>query len=567
MTHTDKARAYVDDVLSGRIDACRWIRLACQRHVNDLATGKYFYDEVRANRACKFKELFPHTKGKWSAKRQRFILEPWQCFATCSIFGWIDPVTELRRFRKVYYCVPRKNGKSIDAAATGDYMFLADREAGPEVYSGATSEKQAFEIFRPAKQMVERTPAVKRKYGVFIGSKVMTASESGGRFEVVIGKPGDGSSPSCGLVDEYHEHDTDALVDTMVTGMGAREQPLLFIATTAGSNLAGPCRLFQDDCEHMLDGSMPDETLFALIYGIDQKAYAWHGKQVPADDWTTEAALRKANPNYGISVSEEFLKDQQSQAIRSNRKQNVFLTKHLNVWVNASSSWMNMVAWGKCADAPAIDTMIGSACYVGLDLSSKSDVTARAKVFKRLINGKEHYYAYLDSYLPSARIEDPAAQHYQSWAYDGRLHVTPGAAIDMDMILDETFADITKFKARELAFDNFEATHLSQTLAKRAGSRCAIIDFQQTVKSMSGSMKFLEALVNDGRFHHDDNPIFTWMISNVVCREDVRGNIYPRKVDPNSQLKIDGVVATIMALDRAMLGAANTSIYQSRGVR
>lgn len=565
MTHTEKARTYVDDVLSGRIDVCRWIRLACQRHVDDLAAGKYFYDEARANRACKFKELFCHVKGKWSAKRQKFILEPWQCFVTCSVFGWIDPVTELRRFRKVYECVPRKNGKSIDAGATGDYMFLADHEAGPEVYSGATSEKQAFEIFRSAKQMIERTPAVKRKYGVFVGVKVMTSSENGGRFEVVIGKPGDGSSPSCGLIDEYHEHDTDSLVDTMITGMGAREQPLLYIVTTAGSNLAGPCRMFQDDCERMLEGSKPDETLFAIIYTIDQKAYVWNGKQVPADDWTTEAALRKANPNYGISVMEDFLKTQQSEAIRSNRKQNIFLTKHLNVWVNASSSWMNMVAWGKCADAPPLTELAGVTCYAGLDLSSKSDITARVKVFKRVINSKEHYYGYLDSYLPSSKADDPAFQHYQSWAHDGLLKTTPGAAIDMDVILDETAADITKYKIKELAFDKWGATHLAQSLAKR--TPCQVVEFEQQVRTMSDPMKHLEALVNDGRFHHDNNPIFTWMISNVVCHEDAKGNIYPRKVDPNSPLKIDGVVACIMALSRAMLGASNESIYETRGVR
>lgn len=551
MTYSERANRYAADVLSGSVVACKWVRLACVRHKKDIAAGVYLFDPERADRACKFIELFPHTKGKWAAKRQGIKLEDWQCFSICSIFGWLNCETGQRRFRKAYFCVPRKNGKSIIAGGIGNYMFLADGEFGPEVYSGAVTEKQAFEVFRPAKQMIDRTPAIKERFGVFCGAKGMSRSDNGARFEVVIGNPGDGASPSCGIVDEYHEHPTDSLVDTFVTGMGAREQPLLLIITTAGSNIAGPCRMFQADVEKILEGSAVDEETFGVIYSIDE-----------GDDWTGEEALRKANPNYDISVFGSFLKAQQAAAIRYSGKQNIFKTKHLNIWVNAAVSWMNMEKWNKLADAPPETEMKGQACWICVDLASKIDIAARVKVFRKSVSGVDHYYGYCTSYLPEERAEDPECQHYQSWMHDGHLLTTPGNAIDYETIQNDTVADIKLFKARELGFDPWNAAQFAQNIAKE---RVTCVEIPQQVRYLSEPMKEIESLVADGRFHHDGNPVFTWMMSNVICHTDNKENIFPRKERPES--KIDGAVALIMAMSRALLGNSNSSIYSQRGLR
>ena len=211
-----KAEKYARDVVAGKIIACKWVILACQRHLDDKKASRskdcpYKFDPAKAEKIAKFIQLLPHTKGKWAQDRLLITLEPWQLFSICIPFGWIHKKTKLRRYSRVIIFVPRKNGKSIIAAGIGLYMFVADGEFGAEVYSGATTEKQAWEVFRPAKQMVDRTPQMKDWYGIESNASNMNVSRDGSRFEPIIGTPGDGSSPSCALVDEYHEHKDSTL--------------------------------------------------------------------------------------------------------------------------------------------------------------------------------------------------------------------------------------------------------------------------------------------------------------------------------------------------------------------
>ncbi|HEY9815491.1 MAG TPA: terminase large subunit, partial [Candidatus Obscuribacterales bacterium] len=336
----ERANKYCRDVVGGSIPACKWIRLACQRHLDDLAKSKrsevypYYFDHQAAERACKFIQAFPHTKGKWAAKGDSLILEPWQLFFICSLFGWKRTKDKMRRFRRAELWVPRKNGKSILAAGIGLYMLAADGEYGAEVYSGATTEKQAWEVFRPAKIMANRVGDFKSYFGVEVNASNISILENGSRFEPVIGKPGDGSSPHCAIIDEYHEHQTDELLDTMETGMGAREQPLLLMITTAGDNLAGPCYQMQLDAQKMLEGIYEDDQTLALIYTVDAD-----------DDWTSIDTIRKANPNYGVSVNDDFLEAKLAEAKNNSRKQSTFQTKHLNIWVGSREAYFNVQRW------------------------------------------------------------------------------------------------------------------------------------------------------------------------------------------------------------------------------
>lgn len=554
-THVEKASEYIKGVIAGDILACNYVRLACQRHLDNLkeskkATYPYRFDEAKAARVCKFIELLPHTKGKWALQRELIVLQPWQCFLLCVLFGWVHKKTGLRRFRKAYIEIPRKNGKSIKAAGVGLYMFAADGEHGAEVYAGATSEKQAWEVFRPAKQMAERTPDFLEAYGVAANASNLNIVGNGSRFEPVIGKPGDGASPSCAIVDEYHEHPDDTLVDTMATGMGAREQPLLFEVTTAGSDIAGPCYAQRLDAIRMLEGSVAADDLFACIWTLDE-----------GDDWTTEAALRKANPNYDVSVSGEWLKAEQRNAINSSRKQNTFKTKHLNAWVTARAAWMNMEQWNACADAPPIAWMKGEPLYVGLDLSSKLDITAVGRVFRREIEGVPHFYAYIRPYLPEAVAEEPEKQHYQGWVHDGHLTATEGDIIDYDHIEQDIREDDAEFNIVEVGFDPWGATQVCNNLAKD-GITC--VEVPQRVQHLSEPMKMIEAYVKSGQFHHDGNPVLNWAMSNLTVKPDRNENIFPGKDRPES--KIDPAVAVIIAMSRALQGA-EMSVYESRGVR
>jgi phage terminase large subunit-like protein len=466
-------------------------------------------------------------------------LQPWQVFIVASIFGWVHKETGLRRFREAYVCVPRKNGKSPLAAGIALYMLAADGEHGAEVYCGATTQQQAWEVFRPAKTMAEQFPQLTSSFGIDVGARALTVPATASRFLPVIGKPGDGASPSCGIADEYHEADTADLYDTLKTGMVGRDHPLLLVITTAGFNTASPCYSLQLEAQKVLEGALENERLFAVIYTIDAE-----------DDWSSEEALRKANPNYGISVDADTLRHDQKIALSNPAKASVFRTKHLCEWMNAAVGWMNMRSWNKVADDQLKpEDFTGCDCFLGLDLSSKIDIAAKLLLFRKEHEGKDHYYAFPTLYLPEERALAPEYQHYQKWVAEGHLVATDGTAIDYSRIEADILADIQKFHPRELAFDPWNATDITQRL--NAKTSIALAEIPQNVRNLSNPMKELEALVLSGRFHHTANPVFTWMASNVVARVDANGNVFPRKETTDN--KIDGIVATLDALARALV--------------
>jgi phage terminase large subunit-like protein len=558
-THAAIANQYARDVSSGRISVCKWVKLSCQRHLDDLARAKdgwnYVFDEAKANNVCEFIEALPHTKGDWAARGERLVLGPWQIFIVCVLFGWLKRESRTRRFSIAYITVPRKNGKSALAAAIGMYMFCADGEFAAEVYSGATSEKQAWEVFRPARDMAARTPDLAAAFGITVGKQTLFIQSNGSRFEPVIGRPGDGASVHCGIVDEYHEHDTDDLYDTLRTGMAARRQPLMLVITTAGDNMAGPCKLLEGDVQKVLDGSDEREELFGIIYTIDQ-----------TDLWTSEEALLKCNPNYGVSVFGDFLKTEQNNAITNPRKQGIFKTKHENVWVGAVNAYFNVQLWNELAD-PSLnpDEFRGLVCVASVDLSTKKDIAARVIVFKKQIDTKDHYYVFGRFYLPEKRAMLPEFQHFQGWAATGKLRVTPGERIDYGIIERETVEDVRRFLVRELCYDPWNAEKFAQDVEKQ--TRAKAIEIPQTAHFLSDPMKQLEAAIAERRIHHEGNPAFAWAIGNVVAKEDAKGEVFPRKERADNL--IDPAVCLITAFRRALVIPSKPpgSIYSSRGIR
>jgi phage terminase large subunit-like protein len=541
MTPSEIAKAYATDVDEGRIASSKYVRLACRRFLDNLDRQlrddwPYRFDDAKADRACGFMQLMPHTKGKWAAKKERLVLQPWQCFIECNLFGWVHKGTDKRRFRESYEEIGRKNGKSLRLAARGLYLFCADGEAGAEVYSGATTEKQAYEVFRPAWQMVHKLRDLRERYGIEQAGNSknpgpLYVTEDMSKFETLIGKPGDGASPHAALVDEYHEHDTDHMVDAMQTGMGAREQPLLSIITTAGTNLAGPCYQKRRDIIRILEGQIEDDTIFGIIYGIDED-----------DRWDDPESLKKANPNFGVSVFEDFLLTQLAQAKRSASKQNAFRTKHLNEWVGARTVWMNILAWQRQRRELAIEDFADRPCWIGVDLASKKDVAAVVLLFER---GGE-YFSVPKFYVPEAALEEN--ERYRDYATEGCVTVTPGNMTDYAFI--ET--DIQKIAAscdvRKIGFDEWQANYLITRL--QPGLEDRIVVYNQNVRNMSEPMKEVEARVINRTFWHDGNSMQNWMMGNVSARVDAKENVYPRK-DVETE-KIDGVVALIMAMGLAL---------------
>lgn len=558
---TNKAKKYAREIVGGKVPACQLIKLACERFLNDLAREKdkdypYYFDKDAAEKICKFLELLPHTKGEWAFKKQLIILEPWQVFCFANIFGWKKKKDKKRRFREAYIFVPRKNGKSIIAAGIGLYTFAYDDDFGAEVYCGATTERQAWEVFRPAKQMLQRSPMLTEHKGISVNAKSLSIAEDGARFEPVIAKPGDGASPSCWILDEYHEHDTPDQYDTALTGMGSRKQPLMLIITTAGFNVQGPCYQKGQEAIEMLQGTVPNEELFAALYTVDKP-----------DDWANPESLEMANPNMGISVYRDYLESQQAKAVRDVSFQNTFKTKHLNVWVAARSAFFNLETWKSCEDTDLdIDDFLGQECVIGGDLAGKLDLNAKIRLFWRDIDSKRHYYCISpEFYIPEDTVyysdNKVISSKYQKWVNMGVLKATQGAEVDFREILEDIKRDNMETPVIITAIDPYGATNLSHQLDDEGLTPVMI---NQNYTGMSDGMKELQAAIESGRFHHDGHPIMTWCIGNVTGKyipgsDDV---VRPTKENPDS--KIDGAVALIMAIGQAMLqGMESKSIYET----
>jgi phage terminase large subunit-like protein len=559
------AQQYAVDVVEGRVPASRYQRLACARHLRDLERAAsndpsfpYAFNPELLNpqtkkpyfpaqRVCQFAELLPHVKGDWASRGELIVLQPWQVLVLVSIFGWINTTTLKRRFRKADLFVPRKNAKSALAAIIGLYLFSADFEYGAEVYSGATSEKQAGEVFVPAQKMAQAKPEYRAKFSVLVNARNLAVPDNGSKFERLIGKPGDGASPHGAIHDEYHEHPTTEQYDAMSTGMGARSQPLQLVITTAGVNIGGPCHHHQQELQKILDGMVADERRWGIIFSVDAE-----------DDWTDPAVLAKANPNLGVSVDEESLRHDHEAAVRDPRKATIFRTKHLNQWVGAANSWLNLPNLLKARDASLREEhFCGEECVTGLDLASKTDVASKVKVFERQVDGLAHYYAFFRHWLPEAAIRKPENEMYRAWLAGGHVVQTSGNMIDLPAIQDDVEADAELVRVREVAMDAWGSREIAPGLTQ---SGFTVVDVPMQTRHLSGPMKTIAALIDAGRFHFADDPAAIWMLSNVECVEDRNENVFPRK--PKPELKIDAAVALIVAMSRVVVPSEDQVVPQ-----
>lgn len=571
------ALQYAHDVAAGRILACRWVRLACERHLRDLKRAEagdpdfpYVFnpelerpDAIRqggrliyrpGDHICAFAELMPHVKGEWAARGERIQLQPWQIFVLVSIFGWVHAVTRKRRFRKADLFVPRKNAKSIIAGVIGLYLFSADGEYGAEVYSGATSERQAGEVFDPAHKMARATPEYRARFGVLVNARNLVILDNNSKFERLIGKPGDGASPHGAIHDEYHEHPTTDQYDAMSTGMGARSQPLQLVITTAGVNIGGPCHYHQQELQKILAGLAVDEHRWGIIYTIDDE-----------DDWTQPQALDKANPNLGISIVEEALRADHEAAVRDPRKATIFRTKHLNQWVGAAHTWLNLPNLVRAFDPALAEAQFrGEHCVEGLDLASKVDVASKCKVFERQVNGVAHYYAFFRHWLPEDTIRKPENEMYRAWLAGGHVVQTPGNMIDLPRIQADVEADAELHVVTEVAMDSWGSREIAPALQQGGFT---VVDVPMQTRHLSTPMKMIAALVDAGRLHFAHDPPALWMLGNVECLEDRNENVFPRK--PKPELKIDAAVALILAVGRAMFAQTEVvgTVYEEIGRR
>lgn len=526
---------YARGVLSGRIPACSLVKKACERQLDDLdryGDGKRFiYDAEAGDRICWFIEHLTHVKGELAG--QEIKLEPWQVFILHTTFSW--KTTEgIRRFRRVYIEVPRGNGKSSLSSGVALFCLCGDREPGAEVYSFATTRDQAKIVFGDAKEMARQNPKLKRAFDLQVLATSLYVPKTNSYFQAksAEGSTLDGLNTHLAVIDELHAHKTRAVYDVVETSLGKRRNSLMWVITTAGFDTAGICYEVRSFVKQILNKEAQDESQFGIIYGLDE-----------GDDWTSEEALQKANPNWGVSVRPEIITSLQAKAIARPSAANNFKTKHLDVWCSAASSWMDMPAWNMCRRSIALSDFEGFDCYMGLDLGAKNDLTAKVLVFPVEENGRLNYYVFGTYYAPRAALLKSGNSQYDGWETLGYLKVTEGAVTDFNQIEANILEDCSRFRVKSVAYDPWQATQLATRLSD---NDVPMVEYRNTVQNMSDPMKWLEALVQDKRLIHEGDPALTWMMGNVVAKRDFKDNVFPRKEVYEN--KIDGAVALIMAL-------------------
>ena len=547
-----RAEQYAEDVRNGKVIACHWVKQAVERYYNDLdqAIDKgWVFSRQHAERAINFIEHLRHVKGKWAGEYLK--LEPWQCFIVWNIFGWLMAGSKSRRFTEAYVELARKNGKSTLAAGIALYLEFADKEMGAEVYSVATTRDQARICFKYAQDMVRFSDL--KKYAL-VTRDAIVYEPLGCSYKPLSSDARnlDGCHSHGVIVDEYHAHRTDEVYDVMQTSMGARQQPLMLIITTAGLNTSVPCYAYRKTMTKVLDGSLDADRNFAIIYTLDDPE--------EVDD---PAMWVKANPCYGISLSEEWLGDQYDKMKREPSKIANIMTKSFNVWMDAPTVWIPDAMWSEMESVVPIDDLDGKECTGALDLGAVNDYCS--VVLKFNVNGRHQFlwrfYIPEDKYRQRYAMQRENA-NIEEWVRKGHLIVTPGNVTDYDYIVADIAELGKKYKISTIAYDPWNS---SSIVPKLVDIGAQMNPFTQTIGNYAMPTKEFERLVGLGVIDHYDNPIARWMLSNVVIREDVNGNKRPDKA--KSSEKIDGIVAAIMALGQAMSDSANSQhIYERRGI-
>lgn len=542
--HVAEGLQYVRDVQSGKIPACERILQALTRHDRDVERigspdWPYVFDAARAEKVIKAMEKFREIKGPRAGKTLQ--LQPWQKFGLLSVFGWIHRDTGTRRFRYALWFIPKGNGKTTLAAPLGLYMLALDREGGAEVYAAAVTRDQARLVFKTAQEMVRRDAGFRLEKGVSVEAHSIVQSSTASEFRPLSrdAQSLDGLNVHCAIVDELAAHRHREVHDVLITAMGKRSQALMFVITTAGNSIASVGYEQVRYAERVLAGEVVDEQFFALLYGVDE-----------GDDWLSPQTWQKANPNWNVSVMPDMVESLARRAMHIPSQQNAFKTRHLNIWTNAAVSWMNESSWNACAGLIDQQTLKDAQCVVGLDLAAKIDLAAKVLLFRRQIDGVDHYYVLPKFYLPAAVVQSLRHPAYAGWAAQGYLTICPGETTDFNLIEADVAADCERFNVIDIGYDPYQAKMLAGNLER---SGFPVIEVRPTLANFSPAMKELDALVREGRLHHPGHPVLDWNVFSVEVYEYSNGNVYPRKDKNDAFAKIDGAVALLMALARFMV--------------
>lgn len=531
--------AYARDVVAGKVLAGKFHRLACARHRRDrdreaTRAFPYWFNLERAERFFRFASQLRHYKGEWAG--QYIVLERHQLFRLGSLLAWTHVDTGLRRYRVSYNELPRKQGKSLEAAVVALYLSFFDGEAGAEGYCIATKRDQARIVFNDCKKLVQSS-GLKSRISVLMANLHWDATAS--KLEPLGADKDstDGLNPQLVIIDEAHAMRDRGMIDVMETATGARRHPVIFWITTAGNDPVSPCGDQHDYCCKVLEEVITDEQFFGFIAHADVD-----------DDWTAERTWKKANPNYGVSVKPDDLRALVNKAIHMPSAAAAVKQKRLNLWVNADAPWLSLEGWRRGASTWSAADMAGQLCWVGVDLSSKIDLTAVVCVFPPT-DSRSTWRLLCYALTPADTLIERARRDrapYDTWVARGWLLTNPGNRIDQDRVAQIVQAAARQFDVQAVGIDPWNAGNLVTDLEREG---LLVIEVPQNKQQLSEAAKLFEADVLDGLVDGGDNELLTWCVSNAVAPPDDQGNIYPskKKSRPVGRGRIDPVMAALNA--------------------
>ncbi len=494
----------------------------------------YYFDEESAHNAINWIESYcTFTKGEWSGKP--LILEDWQKAMVANLFGWKSKTENVRRFREVFLYVPRKNGKTETMGAIANYVLFCDGEEGAEIYSAAAEADQAKIVWNVSAKMIRAYKALLDRTKLYTKSIVHPKTESFYKPITADAKTKHGFNTHCALIDELHAQANEELVDVIETSMGARQQPLLIYMTTADFDKPSICNKIHDRACKIRDGDYKDPNFLPIIYeALKDK-----------DDWKDPETWRRVNPNYGVSLKENYFERKFQKAMNEPSFENTFKRLHLNMKTEQANRWLKMEDWDNSCQkfnrAEMLQKLKGHRCYAGLDLSSTIDTTALVLLFP-----DDDFVCIPWVWIPAdtaAKKEKDDKVPYRMWKSQGFIETTTGNRIDYAFIEKKILELDKDYKFAGVAFDPYNATQLSINLHETHG--LPMFRHQQGYLSMNEPSKRLEADIAKQIVNHGHNPVLRWMAGNVAIKEDPAGNIKPDKMA--SFEKIDGIVALIMA--------------------
>jgi phage terminase large subunit-like protein len=511
------------------------------------------FDVQKADHAVNFINCLKHTKGRW--RGVPFELLPWQDTIIRDVFGTVKE-NGYRQYNTAYVEIPKKNGKSELAAGIALYMTCGDGEWGAEVYGCASDRQQASIVFDVAVDMVDQCPALKKRIKPVMSVKRLVYKPTNSFYQVLSAEAytKHGLNVHAVIFDELHAQPNRDLFDVMTKGSGdARTQPLFFLITTAGTDRNSVCFEQHQKAEDIILGRKIDPTFYPVIYGASEDA-----------DWSSEQIWHQANPSLGHTIDVEKVRNAWLSAKDNPAEENLFRQLRLNQWVKQSTRWMPMDKWDLCNYPVDVESLKGRECYGGLDLSSSIDITAFVLVFPPR-SEDENYVVLPFFWIPEENMRIRVRRDhvpYDVWAQQGFLETTEGNVIHYGFI-EKYIDDLGKqFHIKEIAFDRWGAVQMVQNLE---GLGFTVVPFGQGFRDMSPPSKRLMELVLEKRFSHGGHPVLRWMMDNIFIRQDPAGNIKPDK--EKSSEKIDGAVATVMALDRAIRNDSSAgSVYDDRGI-